>query len=157
MCWDKWCFVLKAFRPTDSVTNHTAASGQHSRRRRRWWWCWWWWCWWFDRRNTHTHTHTAGQQHNPVKLMNGYTLGPFKQQMLIHFTWALSDHLCQATEYEWHRLSQIWGLCWQTTPSSRPLGNTPDYCKCVRACVKRCHYVCMCEGWCFCRRTRKPP
>ena len=87
--------------------------------------------------HTHTHTHTSGQQHNPVKLMNGYTLGPFKQQMLIHFTWALSDHLCQATEYEWQRLSQIWGLCWQTPPSCRPLGNTPDYCQCVCACVKK--------------------
>lgn len=76
--------------------------------------------------------------------------------MLIHSTCALSDHLCQATEYEWHRLSQIWGLCWQTPPSSSPLGNTPDYCQCVRACVKRCHYVCLCEGWCSCRRTWKP-
>lgn len=75
--------------------------------------------------------------------------------MLIHFICALSDHLCQAAEYEWHRLSKISGLCWQI-PYSRPLGNTPKYCECMRTCVTRCHYVCMCEGCCFCRRTLKP-
>lgn len=46
------------------------------------------------------------------------------------------------SQYEWHRLSQIWGLCWQTQASSRHPGYSPDYCECVRACVKRCHYVC---------------
>ena len=64
LCVDKWCFVLKPFRPTDSVTNHTAASGHHSRRRRRR--RWWWWWWWFDRRNTDTHTHTHTHTHSPA-------------------------------------------------------------------------------------------
>lgn len=47
-----------------------------------------------------THYKCSGQQYNPVKLMNGNTLGTFKQQMLIHFTCELSDHLCQAPQYE---------------------------------------------------------
>lgn len=79
--------------------------------------------------------------------------GPFKQQMLIHFTCELSDHLCHMAQYEWHRLSPILGLCWQTSPCSRPPGNTCAECVCVR----RCHYVCTSEWWwCLRRRTREP-
>lgn len=52
--------------------------------------------------------------------------------MLIHFTCELSDHLCQAAQYEWQRLSQIRGLYWQIIPCSRPLGNTHN---CESVCV----------------------
>lgn len=103
----------------------------------------------------HTDTYTSGQWHNPVKLMNGYTLGQFKQQMFIHFTCALSDRLCQAIEYEWDRLTQISGLCWQIPASSRPLTDYTSSSVFVHV-SKGSHYFCICEGWWSCRRTWKP-